>query len=208
MLPCAALGFLLICVASVSLGFCAYFAVWTRVNIPVSAQNPDETLATQARFLQGKMSVKDLRLFTLSFGKVSYEKVIFSPSFHSLFRWCCWPVCCINRGCIYLYKELNDKFGMYFLVQQPMTGKSFTLFCLKKTHAKVHPLDVVLLYSHNDLAFLNQVRKWSCCNHPDRLTKQGSRKKNWNKHVWAEGAVAMRVREARAKVLSSCSKPD
>lgn len=47
---------------------------------------------------------------------------------------------------------------LWFLVQQPMTGKSFTLFCLKKTHTKVKPLDVILLYSHNDLAFLSQVR--------------------------------------------------
>lgn len=47
---------------------------------------------------------------------------------------------------------------LWFLVQQPMTGKSFTLFCLKKAHAKVKPLDVILLYSHNDLAFLSQVR--------------------------------------------------
>ena len=47
---------------------------------------------------------------------------------------------------------------LWFLVQQPMTGKSFTLFCLKKAHAKVKPLDVILLYSHNDVAFLSQVR--------------------------------------------------
>ncbi|XP_068724561.1 uncharacterized protein [Montipora capricornis] len=47
---------------------------------------------------------------------------------------------------------------LILLVQQPMTGKSFALFCLKKTHAKVHPLDVVLLYSHNDMAFLSQLK--------------------------------------------------
>ena len=47
---------------------------------------------------------------------------------------------------------------LWFLVQQPMTGKSFALFCLKKAHSKVKPLDVILLYSHNDLAFLSQVR--------------------------------------------------
>ena len=40
-----------------------------------------------------------------------------------------------------------------------MTGKSFVLFCLKKTHTKGHPLDVVLLYSQNELALLSQVRK-------------------------------------------------
>jgi len=40
-----------------------------------------------------------------------------------------------------------------------MTGKSFALFCLKKMHAKIQPLDVVLLYTHNDLAFLSQVRE-------------------------------------------------
>ena len=45
------------------------------------------------------------------------------------------------------------------LVQQPMSGRSFTLFCLKKTHAKVKPLDVVLLYAHNDIPFLREVRK-------------------------------------------------
>ena len=47
----------------------------------------------------------------------------------------------------------------YILVQQPMSGRSFTLFCLKKTHAKVNPLDVVLLYAHNDIPFLREVRK-------------------------------------------------
>ena len=45
------------------------------------------------------------------------------------------------------------------LVQQPMSGRSFTLFCLKKTHAKVKPLDVVLLYAHNDIPFLREVRE-------------------------------------------------
>ena len=47
----------------------------------------------------------------------------------------------------------------YPSVQQPMSGRSFTLFCLKKTHAKVKPLDVVLLYAHNDIPFLREVRK-------------------------------------------------
>ncbi|CAH3018585.1 unnamed protein product, partial [Porites evermanni] len=49
---------------------------------------------------------------------------------------------------------------LILLVQQPMTGKSFTLFCLKKAHAKVKPLDVILLYSHNDLAFLSQMQSY------------------------------------------------
>lgn len=44
------------------------------------------------------------------------------------------------------------------LVQQPMSGRSFTLFCLKKTHAKVKPLDVVLLYAHNDIPFLREMQ--------------------------------------------------
>ena len=47
----------------------------------------------------------------------------------------------------------------YISVQQPMSGRSFTLFCLKKTHTKIKPLDVVLLYAHNDIPFLREVRK-------------------------------------------------
>ncbi|XP_074623619.1 uncharacterized protein LOC141881690 isoform X1 [Acropora palmata] len=46
---------------------------------------------------------------------------------------------------------------LFLIVQQPMTGKSFVLFCLKKTHTKGHPLDVVLLYSQNELALLSQL---------------------------------------------------
>jgi len=64
------------------------------------------------------------------------------------------------------YVTLNDMHTVYLvivdcyrLVQQPMSGRSFTLFCLKKTHVKVKPLDVVLLYAHNDIPFLREVRK-------------------------------------------------
>ncbi|XP_078377648.1 uncharacterized protein LOC144660796 isoform X2 [Oculina patagonica] len=46
------------------------------------------------------------------------------------------------------------------LVQQPMSGRSFTLFCLKKTHAKVKPLDVVLLYGHNDVPYLREMQTY------------------------------------------------
>lgn len=41
-----------------------------------------------------------------------------------------------------------------------MSGRSFTLYCLKKTHAKVKPLDVVLLYGQNEIPFLREVIIW------------------------------------------------
>nr|XP_058943095.1 uncharacterized protein LOC131771335 [Pocillopora verrucosa] len=47
---------------------------------------------------------------------------------------------------------------LIILVQQPMSGRSFTLYCLKKTHAKVKPLDVVLLYGQNEIPFLREMQ--------------------------------------------------
>ena len=79
----------------------------------------------------------------------------------------CFIVCAFSlhqADCPWVFKDgmhapkKSQLAQLWFLVQQPMTGKSFTLFCLKKTHTKVKPLDVILLYSHNDLAFLSQVR--------------------------------------------------
>lgn len=47
---------------------------------------------------------------------------------------------------------------LIILVQQPMSGRSFTLYCLKKTHVKVKPLDVVLLYGQNEIPFLREMQ--------------------------------------------------